>query len=343
MTTLVNPSFAGQNVNKILKNTAQTLYDNDAAILASKLDQFATTSSAELASVISDETGTGLLVFNDSPALGGTPTAPTQSPLDNSTKIATTAYTDAAVAVAASGADHSRGGWDASVGLYPATGGTGIAGAVKNGDYWHISVAGTIGGEVLEVGDQIIAIVDAPGQTATNWLEVQRNIDGAVVGPVSSVDNDFAMFDGVTGKIIKDGGLSLSIDGTMASNSDSLIPSQKASVTYVGAEIAKAEIAVSTGAVLSTAVGTTLTIVQTINEGVFITATAAAQTFSLPAMIAANDGLVLTVVNAGATNAFTLDSVDAYNIGGVATQTMNVGDLIKVRYVHASTQFIMIG
>ena len=35
-----------------------------------------------------------------SPALTGNPTAPTQSPLDNSTKIATTAYVDAAVAAA---------------------------------------------------------------------------------------------------------------------------------------------------------------------------------------------------------------------------------------------------
>lgn len=38
-----------------------------------------------------------------SPALTGTPTAPTASPLDNSTKIATTAYTDAAVAASPGG------------------------------------------------------------------------------------------------------------------------------------------------------------------------------------------------------------------------------------------------
>lgn len=38
-----------------------------------------------------------------SPALTGTPTAPTQTPGDNSTKVATTAYADAAVAAAASG------------------------------------------------------------------------------------------------------------------------------------------------------------------------------------------------------------------------------------------------
>lgn len=62
-----------------------------------KLSAFASTTSAELASVISNETGTGVLVFSDSPALTGTPTAPTQSPGDNSTKIATTAYVDAAV------------------------------------------------------------------------------------------------------------------------------------------------------------------------------------------------------------------------------------------------------
>lgn len=39
------------------------------ALSANKLDFFAATSSAELASVISDETGTGLLVFNDTPTL----------------------------------------------------------------------------------------------------------------------------------------------------------------------------------------------------------------------------------------------------------------------------------
>ncbi len=60
-----------------------------------------TPSSANLASAITDETGTGSLVFSASPALTGSPTAPTQSALDNSTKIATTAYVDAAVTAGA--------------------------------------------------------------------------------------------------------------------------------------------------------------------------------------------------------------------------------------------------
>jgi 6-phosphogluconolactonase (cycloisomerase 2 family) len=59
--------------------------------------QDALVNSAGLASAINDETGTGVAVFSASPALTGNPTAPTQAPNDNSTKIATTAYVDAAV------------------------------------------------------------------------------------------------------------------------------------------------------------------------------------------------------------------------------------------------------
>lgn len=53
--------------------------------------------SAGLAAALSDETGTGFSVFSVSPALTGSPTAPTQTASDNSTKIATTAYADAKV------------------------------------------------------------------------------------------------------------------------------------------------------------------------------------------------------------------------------------------------------
>lgn len=61
---------------------------------------------------------------------------------------------------------------------------------------------------------------------------------GDVVGPASAVDGDFAQFDGTSGKLIKDGGLSRDTDGTLAANSDSKIPSQKAVKTYVDAKVA---------------------------------------------------------------------------------------------------------
>lgn len=54
-------------------------------------------SSANLSAALTDETGSGLAVFSDSPALTGNPTAPTQTLGNNSTRIASTAFVQAAV------------------------------------------------------------------------------------------------------------------------------------------------------------------------------------------------------------------------------------------------------
>src|SRR5690606_26428437 len=69
-----------------------------------------------------------------------------------------------------------RGGYDASGNTYPTTGGSGTAGAVLKGDMWVISVAGTLGGEAVQIGDSIIANVDTPAQTASNWNHLNANI-----------------------------------------------------------------------------------------------------------------------------------------------------------------------
>jgi hypothetical protein len=66
-------------------------------IAASPLSQFAATTSAQLAGVISDETGTGALVFGTAPTISnlnatGTPTAPTATAGTNTTQLATTAF-----------------------------------------------------------------------------------------------------------------------------------------------------------------------------------------------------------------------------------------------------------
>lgn len=53
--------------------------------------------SANLAAVVSDETGTGSLVFASSPALAGVPTAPTATAGANTTQLATTAFVTTAV------------------------------------------------------------------------------------------------------------------------------------------------------------------------------------------------------------------------------------------------------
>jgi len=48
--------------------------------------------SAQLAAALTDETGTGVAVFSASPALSGTPTAPTAAAGINTTQVATTAH-----------------------------------------------------------------------------------------------------------------------------------------------------------------------------------------------------------------------------------------------------------
>lgn len=70
-----------------------------------------------------------------------------------------------------------RGSFDASGGAYPSTGGSGSAGAIKKGDIWTISVAGTLPtGQVVEVGDVVRAVIDTPGNTQANWAIQQNNI-----------------------------------------------------------------------------------------------------------------------------------------------------------------------
>jgi hypothetical protein len=86
--------------------------------------------------------------------------------------------------------------------------------AADAGNLYKVSVAGKIGGGSgpnVEVGDTIYCITDstASGNHATvgaNWVIAQVNIDGAVTGPASATDGHLAVFDGATGKLIRDGG-----------------------------------------------------------------------------------------------------------------------------------------
>lgn len=90
--------------------------------------------------------------------------------------------------------------------------------AANAGEMYIASVAGKIGGVSgidVEVGDMIICNTDSTpsGDQATvgaYWNIIQKNIIGAVTGPASSTNNNVAFFDGVTGKVIKDSGITLS-------------------------------------------------------------------------------------------------------------------------------------
>lgn len=67
-----------------------------------------------------------------------------------------------------------EGGWDASGGSFP-VGSTPVSGT-KKGDYWYVTVAGTVGGAAFNVGDVIIANKDgASTSLATDWIQLEVN------------------------------------------------------------------------------------------------------------------------------------------------------------------------
>ncbi len=92
------------------------------------------------------------------------------------------------------------------------------------------------------------------GSWATVWdLMAAKGTDGLgvgdVVGPASATNNALAQFDGTTGKLLEDSGVTVSTDGTLAGNSDTLIPTQKAVKAYADALIAANDAMVFEGVV----------------------------------------------------------------------------------------------
>lgn len=179
---------------------------------------------------------TGATTIKSSVALAGSPTTTTQSSSDNSTKIATTAMVQAAIAAAVSAGASFRGGYDASSNLFPSTGGSGTGGAIQSGDFWVITVAGTLGGETVAVGSLIFAIVDSPGQTASNWVTVNSDF---VVGPASATDAAICIYNGTTGKLIKNTGITVTGVSLDAINAASLNLSGLTVSQFVGTDGSK--------------------------------------------------------------------------------------------------------
>lgn len=68
-----------------------------------------------------------------------------------------------------------EGAWSAASGTFPVG-----AGGTKKGDYWFVSVAGTVGGVSFNIGDVIIAKIDNASTTlASDWIQLEVNRDQA--------------------------------------------------------------------------------------------------------------------------------------------------------------------
>lgn len=141
-----------------------------------------------------------------SPTFTGTPKAPTAASGTNTTQIATTAFVQAAVESKIAAADAMR--FKGTLG----TGGTitALPASHKVGDSYKVITAGTYAGQKCEVGDMVICVTAGSTANDAHWTVVQANVDGAVTGPSSAVSDRVAVFDGTTGKVIKDGGKALS-------------------------------------------------------------------------------------------------------------------------------------
>ena len=101
--------------------------------------------------------------------------------LDNAsaTTLATSAATKSYIDSIVGGLGNLEGGWDASAGSFP-VGSTPEAGT-KAGDYWYVTVAGTVDSKAFNVGDVLIAITNSASTStyANNWISLEVNRDQA--------------------------------------------------------------------------------------------------------------------------------------------------------------------
>ena len=140
-----------------------------------------------------------------SPTFTGKPQAPTAATSTNSKQIATTAFVHSVIAekIAASDAMIFKG----TIG----DGGTVTALPDEHSTGWTYKVitAGTYAGVKCNVGDMIVCLIDGTAPADSDWTVIEGNIDGAVTGPTSSVDANVVIFDGVSGKVVKDSGFTI--------------------------------------------------------------------------------------------------------------------------------------
>lgn len=83
--------------------------------------------------------------------------------------------------------------------------------AYQAGWQYVVKDAGTYAGKVCEAGDMVLCVKDYASGSASDddWQVIQTNIVGAVTGPDAAIANHVAVFNGTSGKIIKDSGFTI--------------------------------------------------------------------------------------------------------------------------------------
>ena len=118
------------------------------------------------------------------------------------------------------------------------------------GDAYFVGVAGTYDSKVGEVGDLFVYANSTDG-----WMVLQVNLTNAVIGPsAGAVDENLAIFDGTTGKLVKDSSITkasvntaVSVGSTLNSNATILANFSvdgSSDITYNGTKLTKVGIPV---------------------------------------------------------------------------------------------------
>ena len=238
-TILTNPVIGLTSVfvsGDVITGTGTGNQVQDSGVLLSALATKTQIPSAVSGNVITG-TGTGIqdsgillsaLAPFLNPSFSGTPIAPTAPNGTHNSQIATTAFVQNAIAYL----DPLlyKGVIDCSTNPnYPAG---------DAGNTYVVSVTGKIGGssgKAVLVGDMILCNHDGSpsgdeAAVGTYWNAIQANM-GAVIGPASCTDRHFVIWDGTSGKAVKDSGVAfesvatnIKMNGTQAVGSSGLIP-----------------------------------------------------------------------------------------------------------------------
>jgi len=294
-------STTGNTRTFTLQDTSGTV-----ALLDNGLGNFASTTSAQLAGVISDETGSGELVFGTSPTIttslvAGSATMAllnTVATTINFAGVATTLNIGASAATVLNFGGHTSAAEFRF--LEPSGSGTNYTGfiAVAQGANITYQLPATAGsaGNVLAIGSP----------TGTVYpLSWTSGGSGDVVGPSGATDNAIARYDTTTGKLIQDSVVTIAdTTGVIAGTQGiTLSGTTSGTTSLVATAIA--------GTTISTLPATTTTL-----AGLAVTQTfTAANTFSL----AGSTGVAITISGAGSTTnaglTFTSSSRGWINMG----------------------------
>lgn len=177
--------------------------DNDKVARASLVFDGSTTTQAltkkgTWGTFLTEHQSLNAYATKNSPALTGVPTAPTAADGTNNTQIATTAFVYNAFAAN-----------DAMIFKGTLSKASDLPAIHKQGWTYKVAAEGTYAGQYCEIGDTIYCIADGTSVDNADWTIVQTNVDGAVIGPISSTAEHIAVFTGSTGKAIKDSGFTI--------------------------------------------------------------------------------------------------------------------------------------